>query len=105
MARKPNKNGTIWVRLNERKQHFVFEIENTCDVLPDVPPEKLFERFYRADKTRHYGEGKCGIGLSIAKAIVDSHNGIITTMQRRGDVSRQKGNLLFWYVFCLNREA
>lgn len=72
-----NKNGTIWVRLNERKQHFVFEIENTCDVLPDVPPEKLFERFYRADKTRHYGEGKCGIGLSIAKAIVDSHNGKI----------------------------
>lgn len=72
-----NKNGTIWVRLNERKQHFVFEVENTCDVLPDVPPEKLFERFYRADKTRHYGEGKCGIGLSIAKAIVDSHNGKI----------------------------
>lgn len=72
-----NKNGTIWVRLNERKQHFVFEIENTCDVLPDVPPEKLFERFYRADKTRHYGEGTCGIGLSIAKAIVDSHNGKI----------------------------
>lgn len=69
--------GSIWVRLSGKRQHFVFQIENTCEALPDVPPEKLFERFFRADTSHKHSDGKCGIGLSIAEAIVSSQKGTI----------------------------
>lgn len=72
-----NESGSMWIRLRGRKDHFTLQMENTCETLPDVPAEKLFERFFRADKTRYQSEGKSGIGLSIAKAIVDAQGGTI----------------------------
>ncbi len=53
----------------------VLQIRNQCDPLPDCPPEKLFDRFYRGDAARNQQSGGCGIGLSVAKAIADAHGG------------------------------
>jgi signal transduction histidine kinase len=38
----------------------------------------VFERFYRADKSRNRMTGGSGIGLTIAKAVIDAHKGKIT---------------------------
>lgn len=77
-ARKyTKKDGRIDVCLSSGNGKAVFEVKNTCDTLPKAPPEKLFERFYRGDDARTQKSGGYGIGLSVAKAIVESHKGTI----------------------------
>ncbi len=49
-------------------------LENNCDKLPDCPPERLFDRFYRADEARSQ-KGGFGIGLSAAQVIALQHRG------------------------------
>lgn len=53
-----------------------------------IPPEDLphiFERFYRADRSRNRLTGGAGIGLTIAKAIVDAHKGSIQVHSKVGE--------------------
>lgn len=56
----------------------------------------IFERFYRTDKSRNIKTGGIGIGLTIAKAIVDVHNGNI-------DVESQKIKELNLQFICQKR--
>jgi signal transduction histidine kinase len=51
-----------------------------ADTGPGIPPEHLpflFERFYRVDPARSRGQGGTGIGLAIARSVVEAHGGTI----------------------------
>ena len=58
--------------------HFILEVENGCTLPEDLDPERLFDRFYRVDTTRSRTTGGSGIGLSVARAIVEHHGGTLT---------------------------
>jgi two-component system sensor histidine kinase CiaH len=78
-----DKNGTITVSLKGKK-HPVFKVENSYSGAEDLELDRLFDRFYRADKARTYGQG-FGIGLSIAKAITENNHGEISARCINGE--------------------
>lgn len=69
--------GNVELSLKRREKKVVFTIRNQCESLPGCAPEKLFDRFYRADAARTQENGGYGIGLSAAKTIVALYGGTI----------------------------
>ena len=56
---------------------------------PTIPPEKLermFEQFFRLDTSRGTGTGNAGLGLAIARAIVQAHGGAITAQSAHEEI-------------------
>lgn len=72
-----SENSALRLSLKKTDRWAVLSLSNSCDALPDCPPEKLFDRFYRADEARTQRTGGYGIGLSAARAIAEAHKGSI----------------------------
>jgi len=58
-------------------RHVVLTVTDEGPGIPDAEAERVFERFYRADSVRPVASGGAGLGLSIARWIVDLHGGDI----------------------------
>ncbi len=69
--------GKIKIGLYTHKNHLVVVIEDTGIGIPAEDIPHVFDRFYRSDKSRSKVTGGHGLGLSIAKWIIDSHKGKI----------------------------
>lgn len=77
-ASKYNKNnGNIWIRLYLDNENVVLEFEDDGIGMEQDEVLRIFDRFYRADKSRKRENGSIGLGLSIAKEIIDAHDGVI----------------------------
>ena len=72
-----NNNGKITVSLINERNKAKLIVRNTGEGIKKEHLEKIFERFYRVDDSRDRGTGGYGLGLSIAKAIVEDHKGKI----------------------------
>lgn len=67
----------IVVNLKKEKNEIIFEVKNMGDSIPEEEREKIFERFYRIDKSRNRKEKRYGLGLAIAKSTIEKYNGKI----------------------------
>ncbi len=71
------ENSKIYVNLSSDKSDIKLEVKNQGEpILPDEC-EKIFERFYRKDESHNRKSGRYGLGLAIAKNIVNAHHGNI----------------------------
>lgn len=75
------EGGKVALSFEKQNRQLVLSVFNTTAVtIPQNNLGNLFERFYREDTSRNSKDGGYGIGLSIAKAIVSSHNGKIQAL-------------------------
>ncbi len=78
-------NGQIEVFLYPEGDKAVLVVRNSGEPIPREDINKIFERFYRVNKARSRTEGGYGLGLSIAKTIVNAHGGKITVTSSSQD--------------------
>lgn len=69
--------GTIRIRLKRHHHEIVLTVANTGEGIAPEHLERIFDRFYRTDRSRSRALGGYGLGLAIAKAIVEQHKGKI----------------------------
>ncbi len=78
------ENSKIKINLKSDKSEIKLEIINKGDPISPSECEKIFERFYRNDKSHNRQSGRYGLGLAIAKNIVNAHNGSIKAYSKDG---------------------
>ena len=70
--------GTVTFTLERHQERLRLAVHNTGEPIPPEHLPHLFERFYRADAARNRSGGGYGLGLAIARSIVEGHHGRLT---------------------------
>jgi signal transduction histidine kinase len=72
-----HKNSQIIVKSYKKESFFEISVQDFGIGIPLNEQEKIFEKFYRTDKSRNKNSGGTGLGMSILKKIIDIHKGKI----------------------------
>lgn len=75
-------NGKVIVHFEEDKKHFVISVRDNGPGIPAEHLPRIFERFYRVDKSRSREKGGTGLGLAIVKHILSAHGSKITVASK-----------------------
>ena len=78
------ENNKVIVELEKNKDTLIINVKNKGKEIPVSERKKIFDRFYRIDKSRNRDEKRYGLGLSIAKAVVLKNNGTIQIDYKNG---------------------
>ncbi len=78
------ENGEVLLEIFEKEEHPIVRVTDTGIGIPPEHQERIFERFYRVDKSHSRQTGGTGLGLSIVKHVVEYHGGYIEIHSREG---------------------
>jgi signal transduction histidine kinase len=81
------RDGTITLTARQQDNMVYISVSDTGEGIPPEDLPMIFERFYRVDKSRARTTGGSGLGLTIAKRLVEAHGGTIKVKSKPGQGS------------------
>lgn len=78
------EHGRVAISVAQEKDNCIIEVTDTGPGIPQEDRSRVFERFYRGDKSRTRKTGGVGLGLAIAKWAVEVNGGTIKLVERDG---------------------
>ncbi|MFT5194609.1 MAG: two-component system sensor histidine kinase BaeS [Cellvibrionaceae bacterium] len=83
--RYTGRDGSITLTAFKDGNHGVLKVSDTGKGISAEKLPHIFDRFYRADSARQTNGGQSGLGLTIAKSLVEAHDGTITAASKIGE--------------------
>ncbi|WP_226681556.1 sensor histidine kinase [Sutcliffiella horikoshii] len=91
-------NATIFIKVTNEQNSLRFQITDEGPGIEQEEQERIFERFYRTEKSRNKAYGGSGLGLAIAKELIEWHGGTLGVVSKWG-----KGST-FWFTIPYEKE-
>ncbi len=82
------EKGLVQIIINEKKKAYTISVVDNGPGIAEEHLNRIFERFYRIDKSRAKNSGGTGLGLSIVKHIVQAHNSKISVQSEENKGTR-----------------
>jgi two-component system OmpR family sensor kinase len=84
-ARVHTPAGTpVHIRLSAEDEQVVLEVADEGPGVPAQEADRIFERFYRTDRSRTRSRGGVGLGLAIVRSVAEAHGGVVAYRARPG---------------------
>ncbi|MFD2246137.1 sensor histidine kinase [Pontibacter ruber] len=78
------RGGNIWASFEEGRKKYTITVKDDGKGIGEEHINRIFERFYRIDKSRSRDKGGSGLGLAISKHIVEAHRSVIAVKSEVG---------------------
>ena len=79
------EHGILWVRMWKTTDKIYWQVEDTGIGIAKEEQERVYERFYRVEKSHSRQTGGTGLGLAITKSAVVAHRGAIKVQSKLGE--------------------
>ena len=89
-VRYNNRGGSVTVSVSREEEMVLLSVKDTGIGIPKEHQERIFERFYRVDKSRSKQSGGTGLGLAIVKHIVARHGAEMELISKEGNGTEVK---------------
>lgn len=77
-------SGSVTVTLEKDEKNIIYKVKDTGIGVPKAQQKNLFEKFFRADNARHVRPDGTGLGIYLAKKVIDDHGGKLIFESKEG---------------------